>query len=100
MLANAKRSGSNVDGGFRIPRDRVASVVASLNEDEERSTPSEVDEGESDVKEVQRNSKTRHYRESFTSQTSTQGSSSISTMAAVSLLNPLSFMKLLLLLIL
>ncbi|XP_027088374.1 pre-mRNA-splicing factor ATP-dependent RNA helicase DEAH7 isoform X1 [Coffea arabica] len=70
VLANAKRSGSDVDVGFKIPRERVASVVASLDEDEERSTSSGIDEGENDAKEVHRNLKTRHYRESSTSKTS------------------------------
>ena len=81
VLANAKRSGSDVDVGFKMPRERVASVVASLDEDEERSTSSGIDEGENDAKEVHRNLKARHYRESSTSKTSKRGDSSLSTSA-------------------
>lgn len=35
MLANAKRMESKVDGSFRVPKDRVASIASSMDEGEE-----------------------------------------------------------------
>lgn len=64
VLANEKRAGSNFDGSFKIPRERVASIVASVDEDEERSMSSGIDELGNNVSDVPRNFESRKYRES------------------------------------
>ncbi|CAI9106588.1 OLC1v1005778C1 [Oldenlandia corymbosa var. corymbosa] len=66
MLAKTKRA----DALFKMPREKVPSVLASLNEEEMMSSHSEVDDVETEVKGTQRNVTGRKYRESVTSKTS------------------------------
>ncbi|KAF8390619.1 hypothetical protein HHK36_025146 [Tetracentron sinense] len=61
VLANAKR-GSKVEGMFKVPRERVASVVASVDEDE-KSADSGVDTVESNLTHSGRSHASRSYRE-------------------------------------
>ncbi|KAL3533450.1 hypothetical protein ACH5RR_006971, partial [Cinchona calisaya] len=70
VLASAKRTGCNADGSFKIPRERVASVVASLEEDEDCSESSGIEEAGNVVKDIQRSFTSRHYRETFISKSS------------------------------
>ncbi|KAL2519699.1 RNA helicase family protein [Abeliophyllum distichum] len=64
VLANTKRGGSRDDGAFRVPRERVASVAASLDEDEEKSTSLGLDELGNVESTGARNYANRRYRES------------------------------------
>lgn len=64
VLANTKRGGSRDEGAFRVPRERVASVAASLAEDEENSTSSGLDEVGNVVSNGAHNYANRRYRES------------------------------------
>lgn len=68
VLAIAKRAESKVDGGFKAPRERVASMVASL-EEEENSESSGLDEVGSNANSGTRNNVSRRYRESAASET-------------------------------
>ncbi|KAI4304917.1 hypothetical protein MLD38_040374 [Melastoma candidum] len=61
VLASAKREESKVDGGFRVPKDRVASFVSSIHE-EEKSELSTADEDGGGVANGARTS-TRRYRD-------------------------------------
>ncbi|KAL3818680.1 hypothetical protein ACJIZ3_004585 [Penstemon smallii] len=67
VLANKKRVESKVDGVFKVPREKGASMAASpLDEDEEKSTSSGIDEVEDDVSYGARKYTNRQYRESAT----------------------------------
>lgn len=68
VLGIAKRAEAKVDSGFKAPRERVASVVASL-EEEENSESSGLDEVGSDANSGTRNHAGRQYRESTASKT-------------------------------
>lgn len=68
VLANAKRAGSKVDDGFKVPKERVTSVVSSIDE-EEKSELSGLDEEESDIVNGARNTN-RRYRETAASKNS------------------------------
>lgn len=68
VLAIAKRAESKVDDGFKAPRERVASMVASL-EEEENSESSGLDEVGSNATSGTRNNVSRRYRESAASET-------------------------------
>lgn len=72
VLAIAKRGGSKVDDGFKVPKERVTSVVSSIDE-EEKSEFSTLDEEESDVVNGAR-STNRRYRETAASKNSDPGS--------------------------
>lgn len=61
VLASAKREESKVDGGFRVPKDSVASFVSSIHE-EEKSELSSTDEDGDDAVNGARTSN-RHYRD-------------------------------------
>ncbi|KAJ9709800.1 hypothetical protein PVL29_001318 [Vitis rotundifolia] len=69
VLADAKRGGSKADGAFKVPREKVASVVASMDE-EERSLSSGIDEEISTVISGVRNGSGRRYRETAASEAS------------------------------
>ncbi|KAL0408496.1 UNVERIFIED_CONTAM: Pre-splicing factor ATP-dependent RNA helicase DEAH7 [Sesamum radiatum] len=71
VLANAKRE-SKGEGPFKVPKERVASVAASLDEDEEKST-SGIDEVENDTSDGVRNYTNRRYRELASSEASDSG---------------------------
>ncbi|KAM7494881.1 hypothetical protein LguiB_029490 [Lonicera macranthoides] len=60
-LAMAKRKESKVEGAFKVPRDKVASVVSSLDE-EEKAASSGIDDGGCDVSNGAHNFKRRQYR--------------------------------------
>ncbi|CAA0818336.1 RNA helicase family protein [Striga hermonthica] len=62
ILANAKRLEAKVDGSFKVPKDRVSSIAASLGEDEEK-TSSGIDEVDTDTSKTLRSSNKRRYRE-------------------------------------
>ncbi|KAI3452603.1 hypothetical protein Pfo_009267 [Paulownia fortunei] len=72
VLANAKRVESKVEGSFKVPKERVSFVVASLGEDEEKSS-SGIDEVENDTSNSVRNTN-RRYRELASSKASNSGS--------------------------
>ncbi|XP_056168312.1 pre-mRNA-splicing factor ATP-dependent RNA helicase DEAH7-like isoform X2 [Syzygium oleosum] len=71
-LANAKRGGSKVDDGLKVPEERVTSVVSSIHE-EEKSEFSRLDEEESDMVNGARNTN-RRYRETAASENSNRES--------------------------
>lgn len=73
VLASAKRAEFSMDGAFKIPRERVASVVASLDEDDDSSMSSGIDEVGRDVSEVARKFGSRKYRESGSTGVSKSG---------------------------
>lgn len=63
VLANAKRGESKGDGGFKVPRERVASVAASV-EEEENSVSSDVDDPGSNLSDgTVRKHSSRRYRD-------------------------------------
>ncbi|KAF5449373.1 hypothetical protein F2P56_029824, partial [Juglans regia] len=68
VLAIAKRAESVADGGFKAPRERVASVLASL-EEEENFESSGLDEVGTDGDNRRSNHASRKYRESNSSKT-------------------------------
>ncbi|KAM3205935.1 pre-mRNA-splicing factor ATP-dependent RNA helicase DEAH7 [Capsicum annuum] len=72
-LAIAKRGEAAVESGFKVPRERLASVASSLDEDEEASAASGIDELGSGASNVSRNNVQRRYRESYASETSVSG---------------------------
>ena len=61
-LAIAKRSAAKVDGVFKVPKEGVASVVASLVE-EEKSTVSDIDEDGTVVDKRDQRRPGRRYRD-------------------------------------
>ncbi|GLU04060.1 hypothetical protein SLE2022_212260 [Rubroshorea leprosula] len=62
VRANEKREGSKVDGGFKVPRERVASIAASMDEDEKIDS-SGIDEARRDARNGMRSHASRQYRE-------------------------------------
>ncbi|KAE9454731.1 hypothetical protein C3L33_13370, partial [Rhododendron williamsianum] len=66
VLANVKRDGPKPDGAFKVPRERVTSVVSSMDE-EENSAASGIDEVGSDIQNGARNYTGRNYRETYAS---------------------------------
>lgn len=73
VLAIAKREESKVNGGFKTPRERVASVVASLEEEENNSESVVIDETGSDISTGIRSHSKRRYREISASDTPRTG---------------------------
>ncbi|KAL8550687.1 hypothetical protein ACS0TY_009191 [Phlomoides rotata] len=74
ILADAKRMESKAAGTFKVPKERGASVIASLDEDEEKATSSVIDEGENDVSSSSCSTINRRYRESASNGASNLGS--------------------------
>lgn len=74
-MAMAKRGGATVESGFKVPRERLASVASSLDEDEEASAASGTDDLGHSASNVSRNNVQRRYRESYASETSVSGTS-------------------------
>ena len=72
VLAIAKRGESKVEGGFKIPRDKVVSVVASMDEDEDNGFSATDDTG-SDVFAGKRKPAGRRYREIAANETPRRG---------------------------
>lgn len=70
-LANAKRGGSQLDAGFKVPKERITSVAASA-EEEDKSEISTIDESEHGVPTSASKHANRRYRE-MTSETSQAG---------------------------
>lgn len=75
-MAIAKKGGATVESGFKVPREKLASVVSSLDEDEEASAASGIDELGSSASNVSRNNVQRRYRESCASEAYVSGTSS------------------------
>lgn len=73
VLAIAKREESKVNGGFKTPRERVASVVTSLEEEENNSESVVIDETGSDISTGMRSHSKRRYREISASDTPRTG---------------------------
>ncbi|XP_058193067.1 pre-mRNA-splicing factor ATP-dependent RNA helicase DEAH7 isoform X1 [Rhododendron vialii] len=73
VLANVKRDGPKPDGAFKVPRERVTSVVSSMDE-EENSAASGIDEVGSDIQNSARNYTGRKYRETYAGGPSHSGS--------------------------
>lgn len=73
VLADAKRE-ARVEGAFKVPRERVSSIAASLDE-EEKSELSEVDEVGNGVSSNAGNITSRRYREHAVGDTPNSGSS-------------------------
>lgn len=67
VLAEAKRQESKADGAFRVPRERVVSVVASVDEGEE-SLSSSLDEVGGNINNGVSSFATRRYRDASTSE--------------------------------
>lgn len=74
VLANVKRDGPKPDGAFKVPRERVTSVVSSMDE-EENSAASGIDEVGSDIQNGAHNYTGRNYRETYASGPSHSGTS-------------------------
>ena len=72
VLANAKRGESKVDGGFKAPKERVVSVAASM-EEEENCGSSIIDETEDNGFTGMRNPARRRYREAAANETPYRG---------------------------
>ncbi|XP_075489765.1 pre-mRNA-splicing factor ATP-dependent RNA helicase DEAH7-like [Primulina tabacum] len=73
VLARKKREELNMEGAFMVPKDRVASIAASLNEEDEMSLHSGIDELESNMSNDVHKYSNRRYRELATSETSNSG---------------------------
>lgn len=69
MLASAKRGGSTIENSFKVPRERVASVVSAI--DEETST--ETGQLEDVPSRGSRSHTSRRYRDSVASEASISG---------------------------
>ncbi|KAK2969278.1 hypothetical protein RJ640_030819, partial [Escallonia rubra] len=82
VLANVKRGGSMVEVAFKVPGERVASVVASLDEDEDKSASSGLDEVGSGVANGRGNYMSRQYREHSASEASISGAVSATSMGS------------------
>lgn len=65
-----------MESGFKVPRENLASVVSSLDGDEEASAASGIDELGSSASNVSRNNVQRRYRESCASEAYVSGTSS------------------------
>lgn len=74
VLANVKRDGPKGDGAFKVPKERVTSVVSSMDE-EESFAASGIDEVGSDIQNSARNYTGRKYRETYASGPSRSGTS-------------------------
>ncbi|XP_042025035.1 pre-mRNA-splicing factor ATP-dependent RNA helicase DEAH7-like [Salvia splendens] len=74
MLANAKRMESKVDGSFKKPKERVASIASSLDEGEDLPASSEIADVENVTSSSIRSYSNRKYRESASNETSNLGS--------------------------
>lgn len=68
-----------MEGAFKVPKDRVASIAASLDEEEEMSTRSGIDEVENNMSNDIHKYSNRQYREVATIETSESGSIFFST---------------------
>ncbi|KAL6186353.1 hypothetical protein ACLB2K_042473 [Fragaria x ananassa] len=62
VLAIAKREESKAEGGFKAPKDRVTSVVASLEEEENNSESGVIDDTDDDISTGVRSHSKRRYR--------------------------------------
>lgn len=74
MLANAKRTESKVESSFKVPKERVASVAAYLDEGEEMPASTGTGEVDNDTRSSLRSHSNRRYRELASSGTSNSGS--------------------------
>ncbi|XP_051153013.1 pre-mRNA-splicing factor ATP-dependent RNA helicase DEAH7-like isoform X2 [Andrographis paniculata] len=74
VLAHAKRVESKLEGSFKVPKERVASVVASLDEEEESLTQSGIDQAYNDGYTGLSNYMKRQYRELSSTEGSNLGS--------------------------
>lgn len=70
VLANVKRAESQVEGLFKVPKERVTSFMTSLNEEDEKSATSGLDEVGSGVSSSGRNHMSRRYRDPSSSRAS------------------------------
>ncbi|VFQ76434.1 unnamed protein product [Cuscuta campestris] len=71
VLASTKREGSTVDNSFKVPKERVASVVSAIDECEDTSTVTgEIEDGPS---RGSRGHTSRRYRDHLASDDSTSG---------------------------
>ncbi|KAK6270419.1 hypothetical protein POUND7_007524 [Theobroma cacao] len=68
VRANEKRGDSKVDGGFKVPRENIASIAASIDEDE-RAESFGVEETKSTVTNGTRSHTSRRYRDKAASAT-------------------------------
>lgn len=73
VLARKKREELSLEGAFKVPKDRVASIAAYLNEEEEMSLHSGIDELESNVSNDVHKYSNRRYRELAISESSNSG---------------------------
>ncbi|XP_073302624.1 pre-mRNA-splicing factor ATP-dependent RNA helicase DEAH7-like [Primulina huaijiensis] len=74
VLARKKREELSMEGAFKVPKDRVASIAASLDEEEEMPTRSVIDEVENKMSTDAHKYSNRRYREVATIETSESGS--------------------------
>ncbi|XP_022749420.1 pre-mRNA-splicing factor ATP-dependent RNA helicase DEAH7 isoform X2 [Durio zibethinus] len=68
IRANEKQGGSKVDGGFKVPKEKIASIVASIGEDEGFES-SGVEETKSTITNGTRSHTSRRYRDKAASTT-------------------------------
>lgn len=73
MLANAKRTESKVESSFKVPKERVASVAAYLDEGEEMPASTGTGEVDNDMPSSLRSYSNRRYRELASSGASNSG---------------------------
>uniref|UniRef100_A0A2P2JJ21 Uncharacterized protein n=1 Tax=Rhizophora mucronata TaxID=61149 RepID=A0A2P2JJ21_RHIMU len=78
VLANTKRGGSDANVGFKIPRERVTSVVASLDEEEDLASSEISGAGDSTTDGASVHVR-RCYREASTAETSSAFAESVMT---------------------
>lgn len=71
-LALTKRNESKLDGAFKVPRERITSVAASLDE-EEKSTVTDIDEDEVVVHKSDKRRPNWRFREASLSEASQSG---------------------------
>ncbi|KZV44090.1 hypothetical protein F511_10761 [Dorcoceras hygrometricum] len=74
VLANKKREELSMVGAFKVPKDRVASIAASLDEEEEISIHSGIDEVKNTMSNDMHKYSNRRYRELSATETSDSGS--------------------------
>ena len=72
VRANEKQGDSKVDGGFKVPKEKIASIAASTDEDEGFES-SGVEETKSTITNGTRSHTSRHYRDKAASTTTNAG---------------------------
>lgn len=84
IRANEKQGDAKVDGGFKVPKEKFSSILASIDEDEGFET-SGVEETRSTITDGTRSHTNRQYRDKAASSTTNAGNLFILTLCQISI---------------